>query len=88
MPYVDKVSRAKYNDFVIFLQGMPEISTKGDFEFLLMLLWRKFMSTREFKYSLLHDACYAVQHVADETRRRFLDKREDSARQSNGDVDL
>jgi len=88
MPYVDKNSREKYKEFIVFLQGMQDIETKGDFEFLLMLLYRKFMKSREARYSTLHDACYAIQHVSDEVRRRFLDKREDTARQSNGEVDL
>ena len=37
-------------------------------------------------YSNLHDATYACQHVSDEFRRRFLDKREDQAMQINGDI--
>lgn len=87
MPYVTKEQRDKYKNLLIMLQNIPEIETKGDFEYLIMVLYRKYMSTREQRYSTLHDACYAIQHVSDEVRRRFLDKREDSARQSNGDVE-
>jgi len=44
------------------------------------------MAVRQYRYSKLHDCCYAVQHCADEFRRRFLDKREDDARKTNGDI--
>ena len=44
------------------------------------------MSTRDARYSTLHDCVYAVQHTADEFKRRFLDKREDDAREINGDI--
>ena len=65
---------------------MPEIETKGDLEFCVSYLMKKFMSTREFRYSPLHDCVYAVQHCSDEFRRLNLDKRENEAREKNGDV--
>ena len=86
MPYIDKKQREKYKSFLLLIQNFPEIETKGDLEYLIMLLYRKYMSTREARYSTLHDACYAIQHVSDEVRRRFLDKRENDAKQKNGDV--
>jgi hypothetical protein len=85
MPYVDKNSRDRYKNIVEAIKATP-IQTKGDLEYLIMALYREFMSTREARYSTLHDATYAIQHVADETRRRFLDKREDEAMKTNGDV--
>jgi len=47
---------------------------------------KQFMSTREYRYSTLHEAVYAVMHCADEFRRRYLDKREDEAMNTNGDI--
>ena len=86
MPYVDKNSRDKYIYLVHQINLLHEIETKGDLEYLVMKLYRKFMSTREKRYTTLHDATYAIQHVADETRRRFLDARETQAMEVNGDV--
>jgi hypothetical protein len=47
---------------------------------------KEYMTTRDFNYSNLHDTVYAAIHCGDEYRRRFLDKREDDANLTNGDV--
>ena len=84
MPYIKKEERKKYDShFAVF----PNIDTKGDLEYCVFKLMKIFMSTREFRYSTLHEVVYAVMHCADEYRRRYLDKREDEAREVNGDVD-
>jgi len=83
MPYIKKNDRVKY------LPGLSQIKmieTKGDLEFCIFFLMKKYMEDREVKYANLHDCTYAAQHCADEFRRRFLDKREDEAIESNGDV--
>jgi hypothetical protein len=46
------------------------------------------MKTRDQRYSTLHDCVYAAMHCADDFRRRYLDKREDQARQANGDIEI
>jgi hypothetical protein len=86
MPYIDKNQRQKYNK-VIDVIGNTTIETKGDLEYLVFSLMQKFMKTREFRYSTLHEVVYAVMHCADEYRRRFLDNREDEARKTNGDIE-
>lgn len=86
MPYVDRASRDKYKEINKAIAFIDKIETKGDLEYLVFRLMVKFMATREKRYSTLHDTVYAVQHCADEYRRRFLDKREDEARESNGDI--
>lgn len=75
MPYTKEGERTKNS-----------MDTKGDLEYRVCRLMDFFMSTREFRYSDLHDCCYAVEHAAHEFRRRFLDRREDQAREKNGDV--
>lgn len=84
MPYIKNENRGKYK---VIIDNLPEIETKGDLEYLVFKLMKKFMGTREFRYTSLHDCVYAVAHCADEFRRRFLDKREDNAREKNGDVE-
>jgi hypothetical protein len=86
MPYVKKEDREKYSHINVVIDQMGEIATKGDLEYLIFRLMKKYMSTREQRYSTLHDCVYAAAHCSDEFRRRFLDKREDQARQANGDV--
>ena len=88
MSYIKKEDREKYNNLLVTLQNIPELPTKGDLEFLIFALMKKYMSTREQRYSTLHDVVYAAQHCSDEYRRRYLDKREDAARQQNGDVEI
>lgn len=90
MPYIKQEDRKKYDKLrdVLFseVDGIKEIETKGDLEYLIYSLMQKYMSTRERRYSTLHDCVYATQHCADEFRRRNLDKREDEARETNGDI--
>jgi len=86
MPYIDTYSRFRYVKVTDIIDAIPEISTKGDLEYLVFALMKKFMKSRESRYSTLHDAVYATQHAADEFRRRFLDKREDEALVANGDI--
>ena len=85
MPYIEPLKRAKYDLWMDTANGVP-IETKGDLEYLVCSLMDKFMETREFRYSDLHDCCKAVEHAAHEFERRFLDPREDTAREKNGDV--
>lgn len=65
---------------------MPYINSKGDLEYIVFKLMKYYMADREFRYSILHDCTYAIQHCADEFRRRYLDKRENEAREKNGDI--
>lgn len=88
MPYVNKTQRDKYRNVAIAIQYLPEIETKGDLEYLVFLLQLKFMKTREPRYGTMHEAVYAVNHAAHEFERRYLDKREDKARQENGDIQI
>ena len=83
MPYIKSELRGKYD---ACLNLMPSIDNKGDLEYCVFKLMKKFMSTREFKYSTLHEVVYADKHCADEYRRRYLDKREDEAISTNGDI--
>ncbi len=83
MPYIKAELREKYKKII---QQIQQIDNKGDLEYCVFLLQNIYMRTREFRYSTLHDCVYAVQHCADEFRRRFLDKREDEARGKNGDI--
>lgn len=85
MPYIKEEDRVNYQELEDMMDETT-IHTKGDLEYLIFMLMRKYMATRDYKYTELHDCVYAVQHCSDEFRRRFLDKREDEARVKNGDV--
>lgn len=86
MPYIKISDRLKYEKAVNEVYNIKSIETKGDLEFLIFTLMKKFMSTRENRYSTLHDCVYSAMHCADEFRRRYLDKREDEAMSANGDI--
>jgi hypothetical protein len=88
MPYIKKEDRERYNNLLVLLDSIPELPTKGDLEYLIFTLMKKYMKTRDQRYSTLHDCVYAAMHCADEFRRRYLDKREDQARQANGDIEI
>jgi hypothetical protein len=48
----------------------------------------KYMKNKKIRYVNLHDCVYAATHCADEFRRRFLDAREEDAREKDGDIML
>ena len=83
MPYIKQELRKKYDEVI---DEMPQIETKGDLEYCIFKLMKRYMAIREVKYSNYHDTVYATMHCADEYRRRYLDKREDDALNTNGDV--
>lgn len=83
MPYIHPDDRPRYE---MVLRHLPPIACKGDLEYCIFYLMQRFMGTREKRYSTLHEVVYAAQHCADEYRRRFLDLRENDAREQNGDV--
>ena len=83
MPYIKNEDRAKYDKV---LGQIDKIGTKGELEYCVFFLMKKYMSDKEARYSILHDCTYAATHCDDEFRRRYLDEREDVARQENGDV--
>ena len=83
MPYIKPELRKQYDEI---LNQLPEIDNKGDLEYIVTKVMKRFMKTRERRYSTLHEVVYAVTHCADEYRRRYLDKREDEAIIENGDV--
>ena len=83
MPYIKKIDRKKYDEV---LNKIKEIDTKGDLEYCIFKLMKIYMSTREYRYSELHNTVYASEHCADEFRRRYLDIRENSAIETNGDI--
>jgi hypothetical protein len=87
MPYISKQDRQKYETIDKAISLTPEITRKGDLEYLVFKLMVKFMATREKRYSTLHDTVYAVAHASDEYRRRYLDNRENEAIILNGDIE-
>jgi len=88
MPYINENSRSKYELIIKAIKDSNGIETKGDLEYLVFALMKKFMKTREIRYATLHEVVYSVMHCADEYRRRYLDKREDEARETNGDIEI
>jgi len=84
MPYIKQELRNQYDKI---LNQISNIDNKGDLEYCVFKLMKIFMSTREQRYSTLHEVVYAVMHCADEYRRRYLDKREDEAKEKNGDIE-
>ena len=86
MPYISNKTRFVYGNLFPDIHSDIEIEKKGDLEYLVFKLMKKYMKNKEYRYSVLHDCVYAVQHCADEFRRRYLDKREDEAREQNGDI--
>ena len=84
MPYIAKNKRELYD---IALCDMPLIESKGELEYCVFKLMKRYMADKEMRYSTLHDCVYAVAHSSDEFRRRFLDKREEDAIAKNGDIE-
>ena len=84
MPYIKQEDRERFDKH---LDAIFRIATKGELEYCIFMLMKKYMVAKEWNYSNLHDASYAAHHCGDEFRRRFLDTREDHAMSENGDID-
>lgn len=85
MPYIKPIYRELFDNA---LDGFPIPAHKGSFEYLIFRLMLIYMAGKKWNYSNLHDTVYAVQHCADEFRRRFLDEREEEAITLNGDIKI
>lgn len=83
MPYIKNTMRTKFDEH---LDKISVIETKGELEYCIFKLMKRYMKDKEKKYSTYHDTTYAAIHCGDEYRRRYLDLREDKAIQENGDV--
>ena len=83
MPYIVEDEREKYDRVI---DQLDQIETKGQLEYVIFKLMVLYMKRKKMNYSNLHDCIYAAKHCGDEFRRRFLDVREDQARNQNGDV--
>jgi hypothetical protein len=83
MPYIKQEDRKKFDQH---LDQIEKIENKGELEYCIFKLMKRFMKDKEVRYSTLHDCTYATMHCADEFRRRNLDKREDEAINQNGDI--
>lgn len=83
MPYIEEKDRGKFNSH---LRNIREIKTKGELEYCIFKLMTIYMDDKKISYNELHNCTYAAQHCADEFRRRFLDVRENKARETNGDI--
>lgn len=83
MPYIKSEQRTRLD---VHLNALPPLDTKGELEYAIFKVMRNYMTARSYTYTELHNTVYAAMHCADEFRRRFLDAREDQAREQNGDV--
>lgn len=83
MPYIKREDRRRF-DTVLY--DLPVPDTKGELEYCIFYLMNLYAMHKVFNYTNLHDTVYAAHHCADEFRRRYLDVREDAAREQNGDV--
>lgn len=85
MPHINEEQRMYYMYLKQTVDNI-EIKTKGDLEYLVYQLMKRYMKTRERRYSNLHDAVYATLHSAEEFKRLHLNKREDEAIETNGEA--
>lgn len=86
MPHIQYSDKKKYNHIIDSIFSSQDIETKGDLEFLVYQLMKRYMVSRPRKYSTLHSAVYGTIHSAEEFKRLHLDKREDEAIDINGEA--
>ncbi len=86
MPHINDLDKIKYNHIINSISSSQDIETKGDLEYLVYQLIKRYMHSRETRYSNLHDAVYGTIHAGAEYKRLYLDKREDEAIEQNGEA--
>lgn len=84
MPYISSEERDRFDHL---LDQLPDFDSKGELEYCIFKLMKRYASKRELRYSQLHDVVYAAAHCSDEFRRLYLDKREEQAIAENGQVE-
>lgn len=82
MPYIK--NNRKYYDSKL---DNIVIEDKGELEYCVYKLLKRYMVDKTYTYSHLHGAVYGAIHAADEFKRRYLDKREEEALKENGDIE-
>jgi hypothetical protein len=85
MPHISYEDKMQYEKLINEIRITP-IITKGDLEFLVYQLLKRYMMDREIRYSTLHEAVYGGLHACEEYKRLHLDKREDEAIKNNGEA--
>jgi len=83
MPFIEEERRILFDPK---LNQILKIDKKGDLEYCIYKLMKLYMKDKKFCYSNLHDAVYSAIHAGDEFKRNHLDKREDKAKEENGDI--
>ena len=83
MPYIPEEERTKFNDMIT---ATPSMKSKGELEYILYKTAITYMEDKVYNYTNMHDVVSAIQHVAHEFQRRYLDIREDQAIKENGDI--
>ncbi len=83
MPYIKPISRCRYDKI---LNELPFITNKGALEYCVFKLFLHYMKDIDRSYKNLHDAVYAIIHAGEETKRRFLDTKENESLKKNGDI--
>lgn len=84
MPYIKSKDRKR---FVQWLRKTPVIKTKGELEYLVTVLARRFLADQQGqRYAQIHDTVYAVIHAGEELRRIVMDPYEEEKRHENGAV--
>lgn len=86
MPHINDLDKVKYSHIIHSINTSQNIETKGDLEYLVYQLLKRYMYSRKVNYSNLHDAVYGTIHSAEEYKRLYLDKREDYAISQNGEA--
>ena len=83
MPYIEPELRPQYDKH---LNQIKIIHSKGELEYCIYKLMLIYTSDKPKRYANLHATAYAAKHCGHEFLRNFLDKREDKAKEDNGDI--
>ena len=86
MPHINDLDKVKYNHIVDMINSSQNIETKGDLEYLVYQLMKRYMHSRDRKYTTLHEAVYGTIHAGEEFKRLHLDHRENEAINKNGEA--
>lgn len=86
MPHIKDLDKIKYNHIIDSIFSSQDIETKGDLEYLVYQLMKRYMYKRKINYFNLHETIYGTIHSAEEYKRLHLDKRENEAIDKNGEA--
>lgn len=88
MPYIDTVSKTKFDSALTFEEILKNVSSAGELNYLFTVISHNYINNKGLRYQHINDVIGALHGAAAEFNRRVTADYEDKCVTKNGDVFL